>query len=39
MDGESDFISMQLKAWTKDLVDACTDMELLDLVYKLLLDE
>ena len=39
MDEESEFFSLQLKAWTKDLVDACTDMELLDLVYKLLLDE
>jgi hypothetical protein len=27
-----------LKVWTKELVEACADLELLDLVYKLLLN-
>lgn len=37
MEDDSEFGSLNiLRAWTKDLVDACEDAELLDLVYKLL---
>lgn len=39
MEDDSDLGCMSaLRAWTKDLVDACEDADLLDFVYKLLLN-
>lgn len=40
MDDDSGLLSLDdLRGWTKELVDGCTDVELLDLVYRLLLSE
>lgn len=39
MEDDSDLGCMSaLRAWTKELIDACTDADLLDFVYKMLLN-